>query len=134
VVHRDLKPENLLLSDPSEHANLKIADFGLSAVIFAAEGSNPGEADLANVRTMFSSNMNNGQLSPGSRNGNGNGNGSKLDKRVNNSMFSTPNMKNSTLSPPSDLSPTSFRRLKSVVGSPHYIAPEIALDGTKIAL
>jgi serine/threonine protein kinase len=38
VVHRDLKPENLLLSDPSDSAILKIADFGLSAVVFASEG------------------------------------------------------------------------------------------------
>lgn len=37
VVHRDLKPENLLLSDPSDNAILKIADFGLSAVVFATE-------------------------------------------------------------------------------------------------
>lgn len=37
VVHRDLKPENLLLSDPSDSAILKIADFGLSAVVFASE-------------------------------------------------------------------------------------------------
>ena len=37
VVHRDLKPENLLLSDSSENAMLKIADFGLSAVVFASE-------------------------------------------------------------------------------------------------
>ena len=45
VVHRDLKPENLLLSDPSDSAILKIADFGLSAVVFAAEcggGSSSG--------------------------------------------------------------------------------------------
>lgn len=38
IVHRDLKPENLLLSDSSEFAALKIADFGLSAVVIAAEG------------------------------------------------------------------------------------------------
>ena len=35
VVHRDLKPENLLLTadGDSEHADLKIADFGLSNVL-----------------------------------------------------------------------------------------------------
>ena len=39
VCHRDLKPENLLLSDSSENAVLKIADFGLSAAFaIAAEG------------------------------------------------------------------------------------------------
>ena len=34
---RDLKPENLLLSDQGDSSVLKIADFGLSAVVFAAE-------------------------------------------------------------------------------------------------
>jgi serine/threonine protein kinase len=37
LCHRDLKPENLLLSDLGDHAILKLADFGLSAVIFAME-------------------------------------------------------------------------------------------------
>ncbi len=30
VVHRDLKPENILLSDPTEDALIKIADFGFA--------------------------------------------------------------------------------------------------------
>eukprot|EP00735_Rhodelphis_limneticus_P003077 TRINITY_DN142_c0_g1::TRINITY_DN142_c0_g1_i1::g.14414::m.14414 TRINITY_DN142_c0_g1::TRINITY_DN142_c0_g1_i1::g.14414 ORF type:complete len:368 (+),score=139.29,sp/P25323/MYLKA_DICDI/47.37/1e-82,Pkinase/PF00069.20/2.1e-71,Pkinase_Tyr/PF07714.12/5.8e-32,Kdo/PF06293.9/3.6e+02,Kdo/PF06293.9/0.0002,Kinase-like/PF14531.1/0.00012,Pox_ser-thr_kin/PF05445.6/0.00043,APH/PF01636.18/89,APH/PF01636.18/0.1,RIO1/PF01163.17/0.024,YrbL-PhoP_reg/PF10707.4/0.058 TRINITY_DN142_c0_g1_i1:69-1106(+) len=30
IVHRDLKPENLLLSDRSENATIKVADFGFS--------------------------------------------------------------------------------------------------------
>jgi calcium-dependent protein kinase len=33
VVHRDLKPENFLLADSSEDAQIKITDFGLSAVV-----------------------------------------------------------------------------------------------------
>jgi serine/threonine protein kinase len=33
IVHRDLKPENLLLSDSSEEARVKLADFGLSTVV-----------------------------------------------------------------------------------------------------
>lgn len=33
VVHRDLKPENLLLSDTSDTADVKLADFGLSTVM-----------------------------------------------------------------------------------------------------
>lgn len=32
VVHRDLKPENILLSDPTEEALIKIADFGFAKV------------------------------------------------------------------------------------------------------
>lgn len=35
IVHRDLKPENLLLSDDSENAVVKIADFGLSKIMDA---------------------------------------------------------------------------------------------------
>ena len=30
VVHRDLKPENILLSDDTDDASIKLADFGLS--------------------------------------------------------------------------------------------------------
>ena len=30
VVHRDLKPENILLSDDTDDALIKLADFGLS--------------------------------------------------------------------------------------------------------
>ncbi|WIA30466.1 hypothetical protein OEZ86_000550 [Tetradesmus obliquus] len=33
VVHRDLKPDNFLLSDPTERADLKATDFGLSTFI-----------------------------------------------------------------------------------------------------
>jgi serine/threonine protein kinase len=33
VLHRDIKPSNLLLSDRSEHAQLRIGDFGLCAVL-----------------------------------------------------------------------------------------------------
>ncbi|KIY49698.1 Pkinase-domain-containing protein, partial [Fistulina hepatica ATCC 64428] len=33
IVHRDLKPENLLFRDPDEHADIMIADFGLSRIM-----------------------------------------------------------------------------------------------------
>lgn len=33
IAHRDLKPTNLLLKDPSDDTNVKIADFGLSKII-----------------------------------------------------------------------------------------------------
>eukprot|EP00753_Platysulcus_tardus_P013326 PLAT3662.20.p1 GENE.PLAT3662.20~~PLAT3662.20.p1 ORF type:complete len:464 (+),score=217.40 PLAT3662.20:149-1540(+) len=78
VAHRDLKPENLLLSD-DEPPQLKIADFGLAALM--QRGSTEDDEEKMN---------DNG-----------------------------------------------FRRLTSVVGSPHYVAPEVlrsddsGYDGTK---
>mmetsp|Transcript_146266 Transcript_146266/g.354981 ORF Transcript_146266/g.354981 Transcript_146266/m.354981 type:complete len:369 (+) Transcript_146266:87-1193(+) len=36
VLHRDLKPENLLLTDTSDEADIKLADFGLSEVMSGA--------------------------------------------------------------------------------------------------
>lgn len=33
ILHRDLKPENILLSEKSENATIKIADFGLAKII-----------------------------------------------------------------------------------------------------
>mmetsp|Transcript_28725 Transcript_28725/g.48266 ORF Transcript_28725/g.48266 Transcript_28725/m.48266 type:complete len:394 (+) Transcript_28725:58-1239(+) len=33
IVHRDLKPENLLLKDPNDISNIKLADFGLSKIV-----------------------------------------------------------------------------------------------------
>ena len=38
IVHRDLKPENFLLKDKSEHAAIKIIDFGLSRRDDAPQG------------------------------------------------------------------------------------------------
>eukprot|EP00602_Paraphysomonas_sp_CaronLab_P000467 CAMPEP_0185017782 /NCGR_PEP_ID=MMETSP1103-20130426/674_1 /TAXON_ID=36769 /ORGANISM="Paraphysomonas bandaiensis, Strain Caron Lab Isolate" /LENGTH=630 /DNA_ID=CAMNT_0027547349 /DNA_START=21 /DNA_END=1910 /DNA_ORIENTATION=- len=91
VCHRDLKPENLLLSDASDNALLKMADFGLSAVMFAAEES----ADQMS-----------GEKSQESESGNRAG--ALKDVSV------------------SEGSPV--KRLRSVVGSPHYVAPEITGD------
>jgi serine/threonine protein kinase len=120
VVHRDLKPENLLLSDPSDSAVLKIADFGLSAVIFAAELSVQQLADpydysfKPQVKEQYHKENN-------SRNNNGiSRNSSANQLHQLNQLQATP--------PRQDL-PDSLRRLRSVVGSPHYIAPEIAQGG-----
>lgn len=90
VCHRDLKPENLLLSDSSEAAVLKIADFGLSAAFaIAAHG----------------------------------------DESEDNSYFgghpATP------VPPGLPGSPTNLRRLRSVVGSPHYVAPEVTTESVQ---
>ena len=84
VCHRDLKPENLLLANEGDEAVLKIADFGLSALL--EEGSHT-EADSS---TAF-------QAPP-------------FPPRSQSSSFPLP---------------ASLRRLTSVVGSPHYVAPEV---------
>lgn len=39
IIHRDLKPENLLYLDQSDNAALKIADFGLSKMLYAEENT-----------------------------------------------------------------------------------------------
>lgn len=103
IVHRDLKPENLLLSDSSESAVLKIADFGLSAVTFAAESIIDNSFSVTNT----------------------NNNDALID------AFSSINVNGAPVTP-------NLRRFKSVVGSPHYTAPEVmdpdpsGYDGTKV--
>lgn len=53
IVHRDLKLENILFSDKTSNADLKIIDFGLSAIVkakftsfFSSEKSGPEASDL----------------------------------------------------------------------------------------
>jgi len=101
VAHRDLKPENLLLSDVSDSAILKIADFGFSTVIF----SNETNIDESNkVKSIFKNEEN------------------THDKQYNKKIL------NNNYDEDKDNDPPSLRRLRSVVGSPHYIAPEISSD------
>ena len=87
VCHRDLKPENLLLSDPTEGAVLKMADFGLSAVMFAAGTETEGA---------------------------GEGTGTGRDREFQDGGKRSPQQAVSQV-----------RRFKSVVGSPHYVPPEV---------
>lgn len=190
VCHRDLKPENLLLSDQGEHSVLKIADFGLSAVVFAAESSNsslptdlptspftPPSGPSHGPQTAKSPKDGNGSpiarvmkgplsrqqstphncpyISP-SNEGNNSSHTSGLHSsssltsvgfsaEVNNSpqgscigasSINTSNNSSSHSSCPS--LPAPMRRLRSVVGSPHYAAPEITnsdssgYDGCKV--
>eukprot|EP01035_Chromulina_nebulosa_P021152 gene21152-27406_t len=44
IVHRDLKLENILLSDNGPNCDVKIADFGLSALVRLGEGYDPDES------------------------------------------------------------------------------------------
>lgn len=178
VVHRDLKPENLLLSDSSENALLKIADFGLSAVVFAAEsigsgiGSSPSldtllsislqDLDVNDNSSSNSNNSNNNNINNNSNqqgnnyhsnnnnkhhhqypshsnNGEGSPSNGKANRARQQAVQLTP--PSSLLSSPSDKSPLdkpALRRLRSVVGSPHYVAPEVishdqsGYDGSKV--
>lgn len=127
VVHRDLKPENLLLSDTTENASLKIADFGMSAVIFAAESVEYDRRAItgASLSPGYSSSS---SLSPAASSDN-------IAAEENIFSFS-PYTKSGHGPSLNSLIPT--RRLKSIVGSPHYIAPEIinsdqaGYDGSKV--
>lgn len=47
IIHRDLKPENIMMTDKSEHAIVKIVDFGLSKVLGISEKSNDAYGTLA---------------------------------------------------------------------------------------
>jgi serine/threonine protein kinase len=201
VVHRDLKPENLLLSDPTDTAILKIADFGLSAVVFATEGAECGgtcgtlasikqadqnysemlyqspdmivdedavlELDSTSTSTPRGSILNSNRNKPmgilnsksqqqlqqqallNHNNGRslrqqhsmGSGGASPLGPPPQSppssmhqpyggsplAQFHTPSPSVSVSSFPS--TPIQLRRLRSVVGSPHYIAPEVITHG-----
>lgn len=150
VVHRDLKPENLLLSDPSESAILKIADFGLSAVVFATEGLEIGTGSLSNTSggaNMLQSSPSGGSglstSSSSSSQSRGQGQDSQLDYlsvtgnpsdiqttiQILQSPSATSRQPQQPFSPTSTCSPVPLRRLRSVVGSPHYIAPEVVNHG-----
>lgn len=113
IVHRDLKPENLLLSEPHDRALLKIADFGLSAVIVACEDHTAEQSTR-----LSESNLCLIKSSPNQT--------SQQSQSPSSSSRLTPS------------TPVQMRRLRSVVGSPHYIAPEIVqadvqgYDGTKV--
>ena len=133
VAHRDLKPENLLLSDMSDQAILKMADFGLSAAVFSKTRSNsmdiPDDSDV-----ITSSDL----TTPTKTNAN------KEKNDDNNCQRLSSNHEDRDMSdfPKCDVefddeeieldemgSPI-LMRLRSVVGSPHYVAPEISSTST----
>jgi serine/threonine protein kinase len=144
IAHRDLKPENLLVHNgPDGVCTLKIADFGLSAVF----GPN-GQAQISDNDTLIDS-----LGSPVSQQSFGvdmdrdlatspNSQGThisispikdSMDKFVQSGVnalsFLTCGAME-TLCAPNEFSmgngnSVSLRRMTSVVGSPHYVAPEI---------
>mmetsp|Transcript_817 Transcript_817/g.1515 ORF Transcript_817/g.1515 Transcript_817/m.1515 type:complete len:700 (+) Transcript_817:226-2325(+) len=146
IAHRDLKPENLLVhNDPNGQCTLKIADFGLSATFM--HHSDYDTITLDGDLTASPSSVDLERQSVTSRNR------SKLDltrsKGSTNSDLATSltaawsyitcgavdDVLGCNISELDDQPPTSpLRRMTSVVGSPHYVAPEIISqhdDGTK---
>ncbi len=103
------------MSDSSDNAILKLGDFGLSEVVFAAELSTP-------------------RISTGAI---PNGDSSLLQKSYGSSAATLASRGGIGLrqggSPSTAVcavvgamdDPSAIRRLKSVVGSPHYVAPEV---------
>jgi len=192
-----LKPENLLLSDQGDKSCLKIADFGLSAVVFAAaemhenttpqnfnfnsqfqnnNNNNSSVSPLMNKNTnhqenQFNFNSNSSSSSssnsspissptvaspskhksinsrtsnviqfntPSSNNNNNNNNNNNKAyqhehqplNNSNNQQHDQQQQQQQSYDSTQFLSTPVFRRLKSVVGSPHYAAPEINQGGT----
>ena len=121
IVHRDLKPENLLLSEPHDRAILKIADFGLSAVVVACEDHTTAQsAQFTDANRLLS------RVPPSPNLSN------ICSQKQSQSQSQPQSQSQSPLLVAS--SPVQMRRLRSVVGSPHYIAPEIVQSGRNIIL
>eukprot|EP00536_Pseudo-nitzschia_multiseries_P018371 jgi/Psemu1/315812/fgenesh1_kg.2437_\ len=148
IAHRDLKPENLLVHNTGDGSRiLKIADFGLSAAFGPAGNSvkvigfeSENGAMIESIASPLSQNSNEGDahfgggrdsnLSPSSQSSSNSMKGSMnkvLASGVSALSFLTCGaMENVLCFPGGDAHNVSpLRRMSSVVGSPHYVAPEI---------
>jgi len=140
IAHRDLKPENLLVHHGEEGDTLKIADFGLSAT-FAINGggggggmnfdpSTGGLCAMNTTTTITTPNKSRDSAppSPGPVTGL-----SPLLNRFNESLsFLTCGSMDMTecFQPHIDETHVEMQRMTSIVGSPHYVAPEIINQNT----
>jgi len=144
IAHRDLKPENLLVHNTGDGSRiLKIADFGLSAAFASPESNNnlrlsvpqlDSDTMIESMSSPLSQNTfgsQRGNFSPSSQSPTNSVKGS-MDKviasGVNALSFLTCGAMESVFCNPNgvDENNTSpLRRMTSVVGSPHYVAPEI---------
>ena len=142
IAHRDLKPENLLVHNTGDGSRiLKIADFGLSAA-FESPGNNvrvtglqlDSEVIIDPMASPLSQNtfgsQRDGNFSPNSQSSTNSVKGS-MDKVIASGVsalsFLTCGAMESVLCNPNgdESNPSPLRRMTSVVGSPHYVAPEI---------
>jgi serine/threonine protein kinase len=146
IAHRDLKPENLLVHNSTDGSSiLKIADFGLSAAFGASinqRAGGPSDTDtmIDSLGSPLSQNtadddrsfmgLRDGNLSPNSLTSMTSVKGSMdrvIASGVNALSFLTCGAMESVLCIPNGSAdgPSPLRRMTSVVGSPHYVAPEI---------
>lgn len=146
IAHRDLKPENLLVHNGSNgEATLKIADFGLSAAFGATTASRPQTSDNDTFHDSLGSPLSqasmDGDSSATPKGGESALSPSSQASSVKESMdkliasgahalsFLTCGAMEGVLCIPSANAlvdgPSTLRRMTSVVGSPHYVAPEI---------
>jgi serine/threonine protein kinase len=132
VCHRDLKPENLLCQDTDTGTILKIADFGFSAR-FALESGGSNDANK-----MMSS------MSPGATPGADweERQAMAMSEAQQNRQLQQQQVLHTAMTPVAQSLPNELidameplRVLKSVVGSPFYVAPEVlqarGYDGPK---
>ena len=147
IAHRDLKPENLLVHTESDgHCTLKIADFGLSAT-FAI--TNAGATDDTGIESFGStiefdhfssavSSLAKGPTSPGPTTLAGPSTPTKPSSPAMTTLAALSATALNLLqcgsmddilcgagSGDDDAPASPLRRMTSIVGSPHYVAPEI---------
>ena len=143
IAHRDLKPENLLVhTAEGGQPTLKIADFGLSAAFGPNARTHTPDYDtmVDSLGSPVSQNSEDNGFSPkgdaaqspASQTSNGSNNKSSMDGFFQSGAkalsFLTCGAMENLCAPngiTEDMGPSPLRRMTSVVGSPHYVAPEI---------